>query len=535
MLVRGGLVVDGTGAAPRRADVAISRGRVTLLDAGQAASADQTLDAVGCFVAPGFIDIHGHSDLTCLVGPDAASRVAAGVTTECIGNCGYGAFPMAGEVLRRRQGEFPPSVLRIDWSDVQGYFARAHSIGSAINRVVLAAHGNVRGCVMGYGDRRASRRQIHTMCQIVDQCMAAGCAGFSSGLTYAPGMWADTREMIALVGVVASHDGLYASHIRDEGDTVLQATEEFIEVLRQTGCRGQLSHVKVAEPRNWCHLPALGRLLNAARAEGIDLHVDRYPYTASATDLATIVLPRSAVIGDADEVLTRLADRGLRQEILRRIRDQKGPDLARWLENVVVASVKNQALAPCVGKNLSQLPDVLGLADPLEAAVKLIHDDRFATQGIHFSMSSENLREIYSWDFVAVGSDSSCRDSFDATNGQRPHPRAYGTPARFLDLVVRKWGLMDWGQAVRRMTSLPARQLGLADRGVLRDGAWADLAVFDPGTFTDEATYQTPCRPPAGLVATLVNGRIAWRNGAHAHTRSGSILKTGPRPCNGKI
>jgi N-acyl-D-amino-acid deacylase len=525
ILIRGAEVLDGLGGPTHRADVGVRSERVVLLAPGRPTRARQTIDAAGCLVVPGFIDIHGHSDLAALAHPDAASRLAAGVTTECVGNCGYGAFPMAGEVLQRRQAEYKLSELTIDWTDLPGYLARADAVGCAINRAVLIGHGNVRGSVVGYGRRRAGRQQLERMCRIVDSCMAAGCAGMSTGLIYPPGMWADAEELVALARVVARHGGLYASHIRNEGDTLLESVREFLDVLRRSGCRGQLSHVKTAEPRNWHKLQALKELLYSARSEGIDLHADRYPYTAGATDLATMVLPRQALGGDTGQVLARLADQSSRRKIVGMIERQKGPDLARWHENVVVSAVGNPAFQACVGKNLRQLTAVFGLSNPTEAAIRLIHDDGTVTQGVHFSMSEENLREIYSWDIVAVGSDSSCRDYFGEPAGERPHPRAYGTPARFIDLTVRKWGMLDWPQAVRRMTSLPARILGLADRGVLRDGAWADLAVLDPKTFTDRATYDSPCHPPAGVLATIVNGQVVWQTGQHTGKRAGKMLR----------
>jgi N-acyl-D-amino-acid deacylase len=525
ILIRGGEVLDGLGGDARRCDVGVRGGRVTLCAAGCPVRARQTIDAARCLVCPGFIDIHGHSDMASLAHGDATSRVAAGVTTECVGNCGYGAFPMAGEVLQRRQAEYKPSELTLDWTDLPGYIARCEGVGCSINRVVLIGHGNVRGCVVGYGRRRAGRVQLERMCRIVDSCMAAGCAGLSTGLAYAPGLWSDGDELTALARAVAGHGGLYASHIRNEGDELLESVREFLGVLRRSGCRGQLSHVKTSEPRNWHKIEPLDDLLHSALRDGVDVHADRYPYTASSTDLGTIVLPRQALAGSTAEILARLANPSSRRRIVRRIERQKGEDLPRWQENVVVSAVGNPALQACVGKNLRQLTTIFDLPDPTEAAIRLIHDDATNTQAVHFSMSEDNLRRIYSWDFVAVGSDSSCRDYFGESSGERPHPRAYGTPARFIDLAVRKWSLMDWPQAIRRMTSLPARILGLSDRGVLRDGAWADVVVLDADKFTDRASFESPCQAPAGVVATLVNGQVVWQAGRHTSKRPGMMLR----------
>ncbi len=527
--IRGGDVLDGLGGPPRRADLAIEAGRTTVLTGGQTVRAARTIDATGCYVVPGFIDIHGHSDLQSLVYPDAASRVATGVTTECNGNCGYGAFPMAGEVLQRRQAEYGPAELAIDWSDAAGYFRRAEETGCSINRVTLIGHGNVRGCVVGYGKTRAGKNQLQRMCRIVDEAMAAGCAGLGSGLTYPPGMWANATELTALCRVVANHNGIYTSHIRSEGDRLLESVSEFLDILRRSGCRGQLSHVKTSEPRNWHKLEKVGQMLRDARTAGVVVHADRYPYIASATDLGTIVLPREAMAGTTDEVLARLADRSARGQIIAAIAGQKGEHLPQWLEAVVVSAVGGSDLQHCVGKNLRQIAEAMDMPDPLEAAIKLLHDDRLAPQGIHFSMSLENLREVYAWPFVAMGSDSSLRDHFGPTEGSRPHPRAYGSPSRFIDLVVRQWGLLDWPEAIRRMTSLPASILGLTGRGYLRDGARADMVVLDPNRFADRATFEDPCRSPDGVIATLVNGEIVWQDGRHTGKRPGELLRTSER------
>jgi N-acyl-D-amino-acid deacylase len=339
-------------------------------------------------------------------------------------------------------------------------------------------------------------------------------------------MWADADELTTLASVVARHGGLYTSHIRSESDELLEAADEFLAILERSGCRGQFSHIKTAGGRNWHKLTELSRRLSAARARGIAVTADRYPYTASATDLGTIVLPRAALAGSQEQVLARLAEPASRGRIIRQIRRQMGDDLARWHEAVVITSVGQPALRPCIGKNLRQIADFLHVADATEAAIQLIHDDRLLTQAIHFSMSESNLREIYTWDFVAVGSDSSCRSRLETGEEERPHPRAYGTPARFWELAVRRWGILSPGAAVRRLTSLPAEILGLKDRGVLRDGAAADITVIEPEVLADRATYEDPCRPPAGVRLTIVNGQIVWRDGQATGLRPGRMLKS---------
>ncbi|NLF30487.1 MAG: amidohydrolase family protein [Planctomycetes bacterium] len=525
MLIRGGMVLDGLGSPPRRQDVAVADGRVRLLTPPARVEATDVLDATDHFVVPGFIDIHGHSDLASMTGPDAVSRVAAGVTTECNGNCGYGAFPMVGEVLAERQRGFDPARLTIDWTDAAGYFERAGAIGCAVNRVTLIGHGNVRGAVIGYGNLRATPSQIDRMAAIVEASLAAGAVGLSTGLIYPPGMWADVDEMAALAAVVAARGGLYASHIRCEGVRLLEAVDEFIEVLRRSGCRGQLSHVKASGEPNWHKIGAVGEKLRRARAEGIEVWADRYPYTASRTSLAAMVLPGEAMAGSTDDVVARLADGPTRRAIVQGIRAEKGSWLDRWLETIVIASVGRPELRDCIGRNLRRLPDRFAAAgDALDAAIELLLADRAAPQAVRFCMSEANLPVVYGWEFVCVGSDSATRDRLGDSDAERPHPRSYGTPARFVDLVVRQWKLMDWPEAIRRMTSMPAAILGLAERGVLRDGAPADVVVLDPRRFADRATYDHPAQNPDGVAATIVNGQAVWRNDRHTGRRPGRLL-----------
>ena len=524
-MIRHGMVFDGLGAPPQRRDVAVADGRVRLVAPPARVEADEVIDATDHFVAPGFIDIHAHSDLTSLTAPHATSRVAAGVTTECNGNCGYGAFPMVGEVLAERRRGNNPETLTLDWTDAAGYFARADAVGCAVNRATLVGHGNVRGGVIGYGNRRATAGQIDRMAAIVDASLAAGAMGLSTGLIYPPGMWADVDEMAALAAVVAARGGLYASHIRCEVPRLLEAVDEFLEVLRRSGCRGQLSHVKASGEPHWPKLAAVGERLRQARAEGIDVWADRYPYTASRTSLAAMVLPTEAMAGSTDDVVARLAEAATRRTIIEAIRARYGDRLNRWLETIVIATVGRPEFRDCLGRNLRQLPDRFAAAgDALDGAIELLVADRARPGAIRFCMSEANLRVVYGWAFVCVGSDSAMRDHLGDSDAERPHPRAYGSPGRFVDLVVRRWKLMDWPEAIRRMTSMPAAILGLTDRGVLRDGAPADIVVFDPRRFADRATYDNPARTPDGIAATLVNGQVVWQHDRHTGKRPGRLL-----------
>lgn len=523
ILIRGGQVLDGTGAEPRKADVLVAGQRIEQVVANLRVPADRTLDASGLVVAPGFIDIHAHGDLVPLACPEAPARLHDGVTTEIIGNCGESPFPQSPEMLAERKTSHREFGLEVDWATLDDYARRHDGIRCAINRGSHVGHGNVRRAVMGEADRPPTPNELEAMRREVAAALQAGAFGFSTGLIYAPGMYARREELEAICEVVARHDGLYASHIRGEGDRVEEAVEEFAAIGRATGVRLQHSHVKVAGRRNWPKADRLIQRLLELRAEGLDLACDRYPYRASATSLSAL-FPGWLREGGREEMLRRLADPATRQRLARELAASRD-EWADW-SDVVVSHAPCPGFCDAEGRSLKEIAAERS-ADPALVACELLAASRGRAGVVMFSMSEENIEKWLRLPFVAIASDSSCRAVEGPTARGKPHPRTFGTFARVLRRYVRERRVLSLAEAVRRMTSLPASRLGLADRGVLRPGAFADITVFDPDKITDRATYQNPFRYSEGVCHVLVNGAIAMEDGEPTGVRNGRFLRKG--------
>lgn len=540
--IRGAQVVDGrdprqqsrNAAKVCRHDLGVRAGRIVLEpDAREPAHLE--IDATGLIACPGFIDIHAHSDYAALSVDNGGSKLLAGYTTELNGNCGFGAFPLVGPMRRQRSEEHARTGLAINWANVEQYFRCCQRRSLVLNQGLLIGQGTLRGSVVGLQNTAASPAQRRAMVREVELAMRAGCLGMSTGLIYPPGCYADSREIIALAEVVAAHGGLYASHLRSESDQVVEALDEFLGVCEQTGCRAQYSHIKVAGPRNWDKIDAVRRRMDRAGDAGVELYGDRYPYTASQTDLAVMLLPATALDGGSAAIVERLADSDSRDQLRRFIIRQQDLDHDQgWFDRLMVGSVSNPDLREAEGLTLREWADRCGSDDPLAAAFDLLIDDHAATQGIHFSMSDQNMRRIITWPDVAIGSDSALRDVQDTQAGQacsdRPHPRAFGTPARVLGQLVREEKLLDLATAVYKMTGLPAKIMRLADRGLIAQGYWADLVLFDPQRIADRATYSEPATIPSGIRWVLVNGQpmVSSNGSPRPHLtghRAGQLLR----------
>jgi N-acyl-D-amino-acid deacylase len=525
VLITSGLVLDGRGGVIEDAAVGVRKDRLRVLYDVEGVHARRVINASGKIVCPGFIDIHTHSDYFGLIHRQANSRVLSGVTTEVVGNCGYGAFPLSGEVRKRRTDEHAHMHLHIDWDDVDGYFRRQEETDSAVNRAVLVGHGNVRADVVGYVNRPADSDEVRRMCRILEQALAHGAFGLSTGLVYAPGCFADSGEIVQLAAVAAEFETFYASHIRSESDEVLEAVDEFLDVIRRARVRGQLSHVKVAGPRNWRKFDRLRDNLFAARdQEGLAFFADRYPYSASSTDLASTVLPKRMLANSILDMIDILSDPAERRRLSDECRETHEP--TELAERLMVIDLKSPEARPFQGMRLDAIGEQMGL-DPFEAAIELLLAEGMQCGVTNFCMDADQTREILSWPFVMIGSDASVRDGLGSECPDHPHPRAYGTPAKFLGQYVRDQKLMAWAEGVHRMCAMPADALGLSDRGVLEDGAAADLVIFDPAEIADRATYSAPAVAPAGIDHVFVNGVEVVRNGEHTGGLAGRLLRHG--------
>ena len=524
LLIRGGTVVDGTGAQPLRADVGVRGERIEAVAPALGAQAGRVVDASGLVVAPGFIDIHTHGDIFALICPEAPARLHDGVTTEVVGNCGESPFPQSPAMLAERADSVERYGIEVDWATLDDYARRHDAVGSGINRASLVGHGAIRQAVMGEADRAPTQDELEAMRREVERALDAGAFGLSTGLIYAPGMYARPAEIEALCEVVARRGALYASHIRGEGDSLESAVEEFVSVGLRTGVRLQLSHVKAAGRANWGKAERIIARLQELRAAGLDLAADRYPYTASATGMSAL-LPGWAREGGRDRMIERIADPGDRRRILDELSGAVS-DESPW-RGVMLADAHTDAWRSGEGRSLLDLATERS-RDPGETLLDILAASEGRASIVVFSMCEENLVKWLRLPFVAIGSDSVSRSAEGPTAKGKPHPRSYGCSSRLLGRYVREQRVLSLPEGVRRLTGLPASRLGLRDRGVLQLGAFADVTVFDPDRIIDKATYDHPQQYSEGVRYVLVNGILAVADGELTGARNGRFLRRSP-------
>lgn len=521
LVIRHGQVADVSRGLLLNKDVGITGDRiVALAEPGQLVGRD-VLDATGCVVSPGFVDIHSHSDTYPLVDPSSYSKLCDGVTTEIAGNCGSSPFPLRGEDRRQEREQSSRYGLHIDWTDAHEFFERAERVGTAINRAYLVGHGTLRGAVMGHNNRQPTPQELNQMRQELVRAMEAGALGLSSGLAYAPGCFAGTEELSALCRTVAEMGGFYSTHMRSEGDGLEAAVEEALTVARTSGVPLQISHLKTYGERNWPKITWLKERLFRARAEGIDVTCDRYPYIAGSTGLHFLI-PKWVKDGGPTAELARLTDAATRKKIAAEIRATYS-DEAYW-QRIVIAFTPSPANKFCEGKNLAQIAQLTG-KDPLTVVFDLLISEKLNVDTIVFSMCEENLREILTWPFVAIASDASFRSPTGPLSEGKPHPRAYGTFSRVLCRYVVQQGILPLVEALRKMTLLPAERARLKDRGQIKEGWFADIVIFNPQEIQDRATYEEPHQCSRGIKYVVVNGRIALRDSVPTGGLHGRILR----------
>ena len=521
ILIQGGTVIDGTGRPGRRADVAIAGDRVQAVDLLPGAKASRVIDASGHAVAPGFIDMHSHADFVLPGLPTADSKVHQGFTLEVVGNCGASPAPLTPA---RRQDIIDATGLAVpalawDWTTFRSYLDGLTRQRLSINVAPLVGHGTVRLLVMGPGDARPTADQRRAMAAEVRRAVDEGAIGLSTGLIYPPGVFADTDEIVDLARAAREGGGFYASHIRGESDTLLPAIAEALEVGRRAAIPVQISHLKAAGRMNWPKMAQAIELIEAARAEGLDVTADMYPYPAGSTTLSALLAPW-AHAGGREPLLARLADRIDRARIRGEL---DGPGMARdagW-DGIVIAGCP--ARPEYEGQTLARIAAGLGVP-PAEAVIEILSQSKGDADMVLFMMSEDNVALGLQQPWVMIGSDGEGRATHGPYAAGKPHPRNYGTCPRFLGHYVRDRDLVPLAEAIRKMTSLPAAKLGLPDRGRLAPGAVADVVVFDPAAVVDAATFAEPHRYPRGMPWVLVNGQPVIENGGHTGNRPGRVL-----------
>lgn len=523
ILIKGGTVVDGTGTPGRAADVAIRDGRIAAIEENYSGSAETVVDAQGRIVAPGFIDIHTHSDFTLPLNPKAECKIRQGVTTEVVGNCGFSvapALPDKVEMLRDYLSGSAP-WLPFEETDFTRYMDSWPDI--AVNTVMQVGHNTLRLMAMGMEDRDPKESELQHMQAMLAEALEAGALGLSSGLFTAPGCYSKPEEMQALGRVVQAHGGRYSSHVRDESHCVHEAVAEAIDVGEQCGIHVQVAHLKLSGTDKWGEADKLLGQFTAARERGVDVHCDQYPYDW-ATNPLRFLLPTWLQEGGMDAMLERLADPEIRSRVRQKIAEvgfNNFGHIESW-DDILIAISPHGAAEP--GLTLTEVAAQRN-CDALDAVFDIIIDDRGATRILVRSMSEEDVRRIAAEPSMTVGSDGPCVAPYGVTGQGKPHPRLYGTFPRLIGRYARDLGLLTLPQAIAKMTGNAATALGMTDRGVLRAGYAADVVVFDAETIMDEATFEEPHTYPSGVETVIVNGRVVIHQGDHTDALPGRLLR----------
>ncbi|MGC9441950.1 N-acyl-D-amino-acid deacylase family protein [Streptomyces sp. WG5] len=533
LVIRDADVVDGSGADAYRADVVVDGGRIVSIVKEAAAAgcqrpkARRELDAEGLVLAPGFIDMHAHSDLALLRDPDHSAKAAQGVTLEVIGQDGLSYAPVddrtLGEVRRAIAGwNGPGDDVDFDWRSVGEYLDRLDA-GIAVNAAYLIPQGTVRALAVGWDDREATEAELEHMRRLVAEGMEQGAVGMSSGLTYTPGMYAKDAELTELCRVVAGYGGYYCPHHRSYGAGALRAYEEMIELAREADCPLHLAHATMNFGVNKGRAPELLTLLDGALADGADITLDTYPYTPGCTTLVAL-LPSWASEGGPEQILRRLADDDTAERI-RHHMEETGSDgchgvPVEW-ETIEISGVTEPALAAYVGRTVLESARLRD-ETPWTVARRLLLTDRLAPTILQHVGHEENVRAIMRHRVHTGGSDG-------ILQGSKPHPRAYGTFPHYLGHYVRELGVLSLEECVAHLTSRPAARLRLPDRGLVREGYRADLVLLDPATVAAGSTYEEPRRLPTGIPYVLVDGRFVMEDGRRTDVLAGRSVRRTPR------
>jgi N-acyl-D-amino-acid deacylase len=520
----GATVIDGTGRSGARTDVGVRDETIVTIGDLSRESAGTVLNATGRVLAPGFIDMHSHSDWRLWGNRRAESKIRQGVTTEVVGNCGFSPAPVAAEFLdeMRAFALYVPKGMDFAWRSVGEYLRAFDRDGTALNVVQLVGHGTLRVAAMGFARRPPTAGELTTMQRLLADAMQDGAWGLSTGLIYAPGSYATTEEIVAVTRSAARYRGFYASHIRGEGATLLDAVREAIQVGREAAIPVQISHVKAAGRPYWGKVADALALIDAARAEGLDIMGDVYPYTASSTSLRT-ALPDWVLEGGVAAMLKRLHDPRERQRIREDMERGGGYSIVERMgwENVMIAWCPRRKDAE--GRRISEIAAARRL-DPIDAVFELLCDAEGVASMILFQLDEGDLTRALGHPQVMIGSDGSALATHGELGAGKPHPRNYGTFPRVLGRYARDERVLSLTEAVHKMTGLPARRLGVRDRGEIRVGAKADLVVFDAKRVADQATYEDPHRYPVGIEHVVVNGRFVIKDSEHTGSLPGKVL-----------
>lgn len=525
-LIRNARVVDGTGNPWYIADVAVEGDTITQIGRlPEEVSYDEVIDADGLTLTPGFFDMHSHSDLSLLVNPEASTKIRQGITTELIGQDGLGVAPIVPEMteeyrryLSGLQGD--PDIVW-DWQSFGDYLNRIERGRVATNVASLVSHGALRVVTIGLEERIATEQELGRMVQLGEQAFAEGAFGFSTGLIYPPCVYTDDRELLALGQVAAAAGGLFVVHVRNERDLIKESIQEIFDIGYKTGAKPHISHLKVIGKENWGTAAEVLALFDQARNDGLDVGFDQYPYPAGSTML-TILIPAYAHAGGPDALMARLRDPQMRavlaEQMITGLPGWENITTAAGWEGILITGVEDGPNKKWEGMSIFDIACQLDKS-PQDTVFDLLLEEGLKVSMVNFSISKQDVATILQHPLGMLGT--------DGLLSGKPHPRAYGSAARILEKFVREEGVLSLEQAVARMTSRPAAQLSIYDRGIIRPGMKADLVLFDADHITDPATYTDPCQHPVGIEYVWVNGIAAVHKGRETAALSGQVLRKG--------
>lgn len=526
LLIKNGTVVDGSGAPGRAADVAVDGDRIVAVAPGLEGEAAHIIDARGLTVAPGFIDIHAHSDFFYEQCPSAESKIRQGVTTEVVGMCSFSPAPVvpASKAQVENSASALGAKLEVRWSGFGEYLEALEAQKPSINVVHFVGHGPLRFAAMGAEDRPATAAELDRMKGFLSEALDAGAFGFSSGLVYPPSAYAHTEELIELSRSMAARGGQYFTHMRGEAGQLLTSIAEALRISDEGGVPLQIAHLKSFGRENWSLFDRAIEMIDTARGRGLPVSADVYPYAASSTFM-TALLPGWMHDGGTAKLVQRLSDRALRARLLTENVRADG----RWQTERGTIGFDEVTIATCpstVDEGLSvQALGVKRGQPPAEAMLDLLREHEAQVSVIMFTQAEDNVRKALRQPYVMIGSDSLGLSCGDGPHAGRPHPRMYGTFPRVLGRYARDEGLFSQAEAVAKMTGRPAAKLGLSDRGLLKPGCVADVTIFDGAGVRDESTFNDPHRYPSGIPYVIVNGRVTVDNGRFTAAQSGRVLR----------
>ena len=527
LVITNGHIIDGTGSPWYSGDIGIRAGKIAAIGNLADAARSRTIDAQGKVVAPGFIDMLGQSEITILVDPRLPSKIYQGITTEITGE-GSSAAPLNDAIIQAERPAYEHYQITPDWRTFREYFARLEKQGIGINLASYVGATQVRRMVLGDDDKQPTPEQIEQMKKLVRSAMRDGTVGVSTSLEYSPAPYAKTGELIALAGEASKFGGIYATHMRNESDSVLSAIDEALRIGQEAHIPVEIWHLKVAGKENWGRMPEVVAKITAARAQGIDVSANTYAYPAWFNGLSAFI-PQWAHDGGDAKLIERLKDPAMRARIRKDMLTPSKDWDNEWQEipgpeSVLIGVVQNPKLLPLQGKTLADIAKIWN-KDPMDALFDLLIEDKAFTSVAVFGMSEPDVALALQQPWVSVDNDSEGASPAGILGQEHPHPRAYGTFPRILRKYVREEKKLTLEDAIRKFSALPAQRMRLTDRGVLKAGMWADVVVFDPATIRDLATFENPNQLSQGMEYVLVNGIPVIDQGKMTGEKPGKVLR----------